>query len=136
MYASTDLEKSVAREGFVRNGGRAAAAALTWLLWVMAIGLWFAEMSAVGFSKPEHDDGDPVSAAAYNHQQNMEWAYLVFWMVVIPLVAAVIGGAIAERGGRRPGRRARAAAIGALVSLLAIGGFSLVRGVATARFTF
>jgi hypothetical protein len=120
----------------MRNGERDEAVVLMWLLWIMAIGLWFAEMSAVGFSKPEHNDRDPVSAAAYNHQQNMEWAYTVFWLVVIPPVAALIGGAIAERGSRRPGRRARAAALGALLSLVALGGFSLVRGLANMRFSF
>lgn len=120
----------------MRDGERDEAPIVTWLLWIMAIGLWFAEMSGVGFSKPEHNDSDPVSAAAYNHQQNMEWAYAVFWMVVIPPVAALIGGAIAERGSRRPGRRARAAAIGALLALSVMGGYGLIRSYATMRFSF
>jgi hypothetical protein len=121
---------------------RGAVRVWAWLLWMMTAGIWFAEMSAIGYSKPAHDDADPVSAAAYNHQQNMAWAYHVFWMVVIPPVAALIGGALVERRerregrGRRPGRRALGGAFGAFLATVVIGGYGVYQGLANMRFVF
>lgn len=106
-----------------------------WVLWIAAIVLWFVEMRAIGFSKVEHDDRDPVSAAPYNHQQNLVWADHLFWTVVIPIAAALIGAAMVRRH-HRPGQRALAAAIGALLGAAVVGGVNLYQSVETMRAHF
>ena len=109
--------------------GRAVGRASSWALWTVALGGWLVELSAVGFSKPAGDDGDPVSKAAANHRQNVLWAEHVSLMALVLVVGALLG-ACAAGSAPAPGRRARAAGVGALVAtlvILAVGAYDYVR---------
>lgn len=109
--------------------------AWAWVLWVSTAGLWFLAMSFVGFSKPEHNDRDPVSAAAHNHQQNEAWADTLFWVLLIPPAAALVGALVAGRE-PPPGRRAVASGLAMSLSLVAMLVFSFIRSLENIQFTF
>ena len=114
---------------------RGVMRAWTLVSWIATAGLWYLPMSFVGFSKPEHNDMDPRSAAAYNHQQNVAWADMVVRVLLIPPVAALIGALVAGRE-PPPGRRALASGLAAFLSVVAMLAFSLYRSFANMRFTF
>jgi hypothetical protein len=117
------------------DGQRVVRRVWTWAFVVLTVGLWFLELSAIGFSKPEHNDGDPVSAAGYNHQQNLAWADHVFWICAAPLLGAVLGALLA--GPRpEPGVRALSASAGAFLIPLAVGAVLIVVAAHNVRFVF
>ena len=115
---------------------RSAHAVRGWALvvWFFAFVGWLLELAAVGFSKPAHNDNDPRSAAAANHQINVAWAQHISWMILAFLGAALLGALAA---GRRPvHERILAAGIGALGSAVAIFVVALYDAIANYRFVF
>ena len=98
---------------------RATLRAWTWVLWIVVAFIWFGEMSVLGFSKPQHNATDPVSAAAYNHQQNAAWAGHVFWVCALPFIGAALGALVAGSD-RQPGVRKFSVALGAALGALVV----------------
>jgi hypothetical protein len=104
-------------------------------VWTAALGGWLLELSAVGFSKPAHNDLDPVSAAAANHQANVLWAQHVLWLILTLLGGALLGALAAGRHAPR-GLRALTTGLGALLSTIAIFAYGVYVALTNFRIVF
>ncbi len=106
---------------------------------ILTATLWFVQMCSAGFSKPEHDDRDPVAAAGYNHQQNLAWSHHVALVCAAPVGGVVIGVLIAGlfTGSRlRPGSSGIIIAASAFLSSAAYCVYLVVTAFENVYFSF
>jgi hypothetical protein len=103
-------------------------------VWAVALTGWLLELRAVGFGIPAHDDSDPVSAAAANHQMNVAWAQHIIWLILTLLGTSVLGALAAGRHSTRI--RMLTAGLGALLGTLAILAVGVYDAVTNYRIVF